>query len=305
MHRDIKASNVLIRRLEAPSMGGSRTWELRICDFGLARSIRVEGPVTPSPAGPAVPAVAVAYSAQVFTPSYRPLEVAVHNCEHSIRHDGRVGDMHSVACVIAELLMLLEDGPGRCLGGLLNPVRGGAARRDAKGCIIYDDPANEARMIMGVLSQSPTEGELAELKQADASIYGLVVRAMEALLPGPRGHPVPPLESILPRAPPEALSLLRSMMAINPSRRLSADAALAHPFFAPLRTGASAAAYAAEHAATAAAAAALLAAGDPAELHCAGLSPHGTVADMRIAMEAEVRWWRGGGAGGGGGGGGM
>ena len=44
-----------------------------------------------------------------------------------------------------------------------------------------------------------------------------------------------PLDKQFPDAPPDALDLLNKMLQINPSKRITVDGALAHPFFDAIR----------------------------------------------------------------------
>ncbi|TYZ57465.1 hypothetical protein PybrP1_000816 [[Pythium] brassicae (nom. inval.)] len=47
--------------------------------------------------------------------------------------------------------------------------------------------------------------------------------------------PVKPLAQLFPDAPPDALDLLEQMLVIDPNKRISIDAALAHPYLASIR----------------------------------------------------------------------
>jgi hypothetical protein len=89
------------------------------------------------------------------------------------------------------------------------------------------------------------------------------------------------LPEILPTAGEEGLQLLRGLLCIDPRARLSAEQALAHPFFADLSD-----AHRAETAATAAAAARVREL--PAELR--GLDGASEESLRRLLREEEARW---------------
>jgi serine/threonine protein kinase len=235
--------------------------------------------------------MAILATANVVTASYRPLELAsvAGGRAHDAFYDGAKVDVYSAACVIAELLMLIP-GPGRvnpALGGLFNPHRLGV-----------DAPTwsreEQILMIVKVLGR-PTEPELAWLRGADPSAHRSVMASLAGWWGGGAAAAATGRETLaelLPNAPPEGLDLLRRMMRINPAERLTAEEAMADPFFDELRGGAAGGEYAAEAAATAADAARV---GEPEELHCVAFESldRTTEEKMRELLGAELGVWAG------------
>jgi len=84
-------------------------------------------------------------------------------------------------------------------------------------------------LIVGKLRVPPGE---ADDMFMPAQPLALVRRTAAAVAAGP---PPPPLEELLPDASPGALEVLRGLLAFNPARRATADAALRHPYFERLR----------------------------------------------------------------------
>jgi serine/threonine protein kinase len=297
VHRDIKTDNVLMKRLPAPEMGGSRTWRLQLCDLGLARSRRVEGTGGGGGGGGAAALpYATAGTANVVTASYKPMEL-LGQYGHDTRYDASKVDVFSAGCVLAELFMMVEGGgSNRVSGSVFDPRRQGVARPTWAR-------EEQIKMIVGVLGK-PSDVDLAWLKDADPNAYSGVMHALggvgSAILGGWFGGaaaaaaPEPTLHGIIPAAPPDGLELLRAMFALRPDARASAREAMDNPYFADLLAGPAGGAYRAELAATEEAARKV---GEPPELHtpefndrtCRTLS----ASAMRDLLEAELAKWRG------------
>jgi serine/threonine protein kinase len=327
VHRDIKSVNLLIRELPAAAKSGGggggggrggaesrppRSWELKLGDFGLARSIKKEGPAPVD--GPA--ARATSQTANVLTPTFKPLEI-VDELAGSVRYDGQKVDIFAAALAMAELFMVLEPTPGddRAVGHRAEyPFEG--RDRDRGGLLDYRrvlgyhavptktgfNADTQIQCILRVLGR-PTDVDLRWLEERfsgpqSTSLYQRVVAAVQSLWPGgtPRGgggggggEKKPLLSELLPHAPPEGLDLLRALLRIRPDSRPSAEEALKHPFFRELREGPHGRAYEEETRRTLEAARAV---GEPAELHSDDFSSREALrGGLLRLMEAERRKW--------------
>ncbi len=92
-----------------------RAWRLSLCDFGLARSVYAEGNGAKMLEGRP--------TANVVTPSFRPLELAVvsHESPHEKNYDMPKVDVFSCGAVIAELFQMMRDSDRRV--GVFHPYR--------------------------------------------------------------------------------------------------------------------------------------------------------------------------------------
>jgi serine/threonine protein kinase len=294
VHRDIKSDNVLLTKLDAPEMDGSRTWRLTLLDLGLARSVRAEGAAG---GAAALPPMATSGTANVVTPSYRPMEIAMRSGDgrHDARYDGTKVDVFSAGCVIAEMFMLL-GGADRQSGGVFDPRRSGVARPTW-------NREEQIKMILSVLGK-PSDVDLAWLEKEDPAAARSVAGVLGALTGGgglagwlglggggAAAEPAPTLQSIIPSAPADGLELLRATFALRPEARCSAQQAMEKPFFASLLDGAAGAAYRAETKDTLAAAAKV---GEPPELHSADFNSLYSLDNqrMRAHMDDEIGKWR-------------
>jgi len=180
---------------------------VKLADFGLARSLPRQ-PASAPPSGSASPdghaaspspaAAAPHPSGPVLTDYvatrwYRAPEVLLG----APRYTTGV-DLWSAGCILGELLS------GR-------PLFPGASTMDQLARIV-------------AVTGRPDGGGVAALGSpfAAAMVDGLPKGAASAR----------PLEALLPGAPPDGLDLLRSLLRFDPRARLSAEAALAHPYVA-------------------------------------------------------------------------
>lgn len=114
----------------------------------------------------------------------------------SARRYTKALDIWSIGCIFAEMLGNKPLFPGKN----------------------YVDQLNRILQIVG----SPTDEDLAAIPNEKSRRY-------VASLPK---RPKIPWHSLYPDATPEAIDLLDQMLAFNPDRRITAEEALAHPYFA-------------------------------------------------------------------------
>ena len=168
---------------------------VKLADFGLARSLPPTA-VAPSSsaASPFPPAPAgPILTDYVATRWYRAPEVLLG----APRYTTGV-DLWSAGCILGELLT----------GG--RPLFPGASAMD------------QLARIVAVTGRPP-------FSEVDSLASPFAAAMVEGL---PRGASSRPLESLLPGAPPDGLDLLRKLLRFDPRSRLSAAAALAHPYVA-------------------------------------------------------------------------
>ena len=182
---------------------------VKLADFGLARSMPrpAGGPASSAPPSPdgLGPASASASPAPhpsgpvltdyVATRWYRAPEVLLG----APRYTAGV-DLWSAGCILGELLSGRPLFPGASTMDQLARIVAVTGRPDAAGVAALGSPF-AAAMVDGL----PRGGG------------GAAARPLEALLPG---------------APPDGLDLLRKLLRFDPRARLSAEAALAHPYVA-------------------------------------------------------------------------
>ncbi|GAA0175857.1 non-receptor serine/threonine protein kinase [Lithospermum erythrorhizon] len=168
LHRDLKPGNLLI----------NANCELKICDFGLARTSRDNGQFM---------------TEYVVTRWYRAPELLLC-CDNY----GSSIDVWSVGCIFAEILGRKPLFPGT-------------------------DCLSQLKLIISVLG---TQSE-ADLEFIDNSKARNFIRS----LPYSRGMQ---FSTLFPQADPLAIDLLQHMLVLDPSKRITVEEALQHPFMSSL-----------------------------------------------------------------------
>ncbi|XP_029067509.1 cyclin-dependent kinase 3 isoform X4 [Monodon monoceros] len=207
IHRDLKPQNLLINELGA----------IKLADFGLARAFGV--PLR-------------SYTHEVVTLWYRAPEILLGS-----RFYSTAVDVWSIGCIFAEMV---ERGPNMATG---RPQAGSSGVGGRRGS---DSPIRS--VLRGhTFSPSPFQVTRKALFPGDSEIDQLfrIFRTLgtpnEAMWPGVTQLPdykgsFPKwtrkgLEEIVPHLEPEGKDLLMQLLQYDPSRRISAKAALVHPYF--------------------------------------------------------------------------
>lgn len=242
LHRDLKPSNVLV----------NKDCQVKICDFGLARTIgdRSE-PVTLTPAvhlaesqkshskgfrthgaaGTATPATSStagtasrrAMSKHVATRFYRAPELCLLQDDYS-----EAVDIWSAGCIYAELVQLLEGFriedrrplfPGvTCFPLSPEPARAGDGLYHSRG------RREQMNLIFDVLG-TPTSAEVDQLDREDARAY------LRWFAPR-RGSGI---RRRFPHINDDSVDILQQMLRFGPSDRITAQGALEHKLLADIR----------------------------------------------------------------------
>ncbi|WVQ79498.1 mitogen-activated protein kinase CPK1 [Cryptococcus sp. DSM 104549] len=176
LHRDLKPSNLLL----------NANCDLKICDFGLARSAA-------KPPPDAGPAGGNGFMTEyVATRWYRAPEVMLSFQEYT-----KAIDVWSVGCILAEMINGKPLFPGR-------------------------DYHNQLSIILAVLG-TPTMDDFNEITSQRSKDY---LRALEFT----RRQD---FALVCPKAKPAALDLLRRCLTFSPTKRITCEEALDHPYLEP------------------------------------------------------------------------
>ncbi|GFZ50202.1 mitogen-activated protein kinase [Saitozyma sp. JCM 24511] len=173
LHRDLKPSNLLL----------NANCDLKICDFGLARSAAMPPPDAGPNGGNGF------MTEYVATRWYRAPEVMLSFQEYT-----KAIDVWSVGCILAEMVTGKPLFPGR-------------------------DYHHQLTLILEVLG-TPSMDDFNEITASRSKDY---LRA----LPFTRKRN---FAEICPKAKPQALDLLRRCLTFSPSKRITTQEALEHPY---------------------------------------------------------------------------
>jgi len=171
LHRDLKPSNLLL----------NANCDLKVCDFGLARTAKFENEDGTGNAG--------FMTEYVATRWYRAPEIMLTFKEYT-----KAIDVWSVGCILAEMISGRPLFPGR-------------------------DYHHQLTLILDVLG-TPTMEDFYGIKSRRARDY---IRS----LPFKRKIQ---FREMFPKANPLALDLMDKLLAFNPTRRITVEDALAHPY---------------------------------------------------------------------------
>ena len=232
IHRDIKPDNLLIWE-NVDSAGGL---QLKLSDFGLSRIVQQTddsessfqfmstSPVDSSHS-PATtdtdqimppPQLCRDLTKHVVTRWYRAPEVIL------VQPYGPAVDMWSTGCVLA---YLLGHGapyfPGAPVAPLSVDYKEGEEGRHGGGT----EEDNQLSVIFRVIG-GPSDEDIALVRDPEIAQY---LKTFQHISPEETAG------ERLPCAPVEALDLLERMLIFDPSRRISVDEALSHPFLASVR----------------------------------------------------------------------
>lgn len=194
IHRDIKPTNILV----------SYPFQFKICDFGMSYYYNLlEEPL----------------DKHVVTRWYRAPEICLHT-EYSTQID-----MWSVGCILAELLSILRDDheePFRTPTILFPGKSNFPLSPDPIEKITHGDQLVYIMRVCGTITED-------EIESMNISTSGKLI--LEQINPIVKEYKKVNIEDIYPSAPPEALDLLKKMLVIDPTKRITAKEALEHCYF--------------------------------------------------------------------------
>eukprot|EP01071_Lankesteria_metandrocarpae_P002394 Lankesteria_metandrocarpae@DN2291_c0_g1_i2.p2 len=218
LHRDLKPANCLV----------NQDCSVKICDFGLARSLDL-----PDPSfdvrfdSDRTSKMKKQLTNHVVTRWYRAPEVILLQDNYS-----DAIDVWSVACIFAELLEMMESNiKSTCERGPLFP--GSCCfplSPDHKHSNDYKFHTKSNRdqlsMIFNLLG-TPSDEDIEALEKEDARKY---IRLF------PQRQPSMLFESKFRGSSPEAIDLVKRMLVFNPSKRITVEECLSHALFADIRS---------------------------------------------------------------------
>lgn len=202
IHRDIKPTNILV----------SYPFEFKLCDFGMSHYINTSSESS------------TPLEKHVATRWYRSPEVCLQ-CEYNTQMD-----IWSIGCIFAELLSIQRTDetelfkiptilfPGKC-NFPLSP--------DPSEKITGGDQLIHIMQVCGII----TETDIQHMNIQTAGKY-----ILEQIIPIMKHTKQTPLEDIFINVQPEALDLLKKMLIIDPTKRITAKDALSHCYFSEIKS---------------------------------------------------------------------
>jgi mitogen-activated protein kinase 1/3 len=187
LHRDLKPSNLLL----------NANCDLKVCDFGLARSAAS----TDDNSG--------FMTEYVATRWYRAPEIMLTFKEYT-----KAIDVWSVGCILAEMLSGKPLFPGKDCESVISKM--------ANPWLMQDQDHHQLTLILDVLG-TPTMEDYYGIKSRRAREY---IRSL------PFKKKIP-LKALFPKTSDLALDLLEKLLAFNPVKRITVDEALKHPYLEP------------------------------------------------------------------------
>jgi mitogen-activated protein kinase 1/3 len=187
LHRDLKPSNLLL----------NANCDLKVCDFGLARSAAS----TDDNSG--------FMTEYVATRWYRAPEIMLTFKEYT-----KAIDVWSVGCILAEMLSGKPLFPGKDCESIISKM--------INLWLIQDQDHHQLTLILDVLG-TPTMEDYYGIKSRRAREY---IRSL------PFKKKIP-LKALFPKTSDLALDLLEKLLAFNPVKRITVDEALKHPYLEP------------------------------------------------------------------------
>eukprot|EP00357_Protocruzia_adherens_P018588 CAMPEP_0115020934 /NCGR_PEP_ID=MMETSP0216-20121206/30531_1 /TAXON_ID=223996 /ORGANISM="Protocruzia adherens, Strain Boccale" /LENGTH=423 /DNA_ID=CAMNT_0002393083 /DNA_START=132 /DNA_END=1403 /DNA_ORIENTATION=+ len=240
LHRDLKPGNILIN-----DDGG-----VKICDFGLARSVAGAPLVESSPKPSSIKTrkrkmrshneALVANEQKKYKPKIQRRETRNLSCHVVTRWyrapelillNGQYNegiDVWSVGCIFAELLGMIEDNcphiedrrplfPGRSCYPLSPLPHQEGVKMDA-------EEEDQLLLIFSVLG-TPDEQDLEFITDTKVLEYVKAFKAREGL----------DFEEMFPASSKDTVDLLKLMLKFNPDERISVEELIIHPFFDEVR----------------------------------------------------------------------
>jgi mitogen-activated protein kinase 1/3 len=218
VHRDLKPSNLL----------ANEACELKICDFGLSRSLMTESQAAKldSSKRPSMIALHRQLTVHVVTRWYRAPELIVKAEEYNFGVDN-----WSAGCIFAELIQSLTPGtkvrplfPGDSsnLSCATDSPEGedGFALQGEAGGLENDAQLKKILDTMG----TPSAAELETYSES----------RMKTVLQRCTAAPGKDLMKLLPGADENSMNLLKHMLHLDSAQRISSAGVLAHAFFADM-----------------------------------------------------------------------
>ncbi|KAF7794908.1 hypothetical protein EIP86_006051 [Pleurotus ostreatoroseus] len=183
IHRDLKPSNLLL----------NANCDLKVCDFGLARSVRTAEP-SGTETGFMTEYVATRwYRAPEIMLTFKQYTKLMHPVRARVTHLQAI-DIWSVGCILAEMLSGKPLFPGR-------------------------DYHHQLTLILDVLG-TPTLDEF----------YAITTRRSRDYIRALPFRKRKPFASLFPNANPLAVDFLTRSLTFDPKKRITVEEALAHPY---------------------------------------------------------------------------